>query len=81
MPRPFVRYVGVDLGGARGKTTAVARLSRRADGTVQVDDVSTRCHGEPWRDDTLADQLAAVGADAVVAIDAPLTAPACARCV
>ena len=33
MPRPFVRYVGVDLGGARGKTTAVARLSRRAERT------------------------------------------------
>lgn len=79
--RPFLRYVGVDLGGARGKTTAVAHLSRRDDGSVQVDDVATRARGEPWRDDTLAEHLAAVSPDTVIAIDAPLTAPACARCV
>lgn len=81
MQRPFHRYVGVDLGGARGKTTAVAHLSARRDGTVWVDDVSTRCKGEPWRDDTLAEHLVGLGDDVVVAIDAPLTAPACGRCV
>lgn len=84
MQRPFQRFVGVDLGGARGKTTAVAHLSTRGDGSVVwVDDVSTRCagRGEPWRDETLADHLASLAADAtVVAIDAPLTAPACGRC-
>jgi len=79
--RPLHRFVGVDLGGARGKTTAVAHLSARGDGTVWVNDVSTRCQGEPWRDDTLADHLIGLGPDVVVAIDAPLTAPACSRCV
>ena len=81
--RPFHRFVGVDLGGARGKTTAVAHLTARADGTVWVEHVATRAPGsrELWRDDTLGDHLAALGGDAVVAIDAPLTAPACGRCV
>lgn len=94
MHRTFQRFVGVDLGGARGKTTVVAHLSARGDGTVQVDDVATRCAGEPWRDDSLVDHLATfadagapggippgVIAPGVIAIDAPLTAPACARCV
>ena len=82
MHRPFHRFVGVDLGGARGKTTAVAHLSSRRDGTVWVEDVATRGHGEPWRDDTLADHLTALGGDdVVIAIDAPLTQPACGRCV
>jgi hypothetical protein len=79
--RPFQRFVGVDLGGARGKTTAVAHLATRGDGAVWVEQVATRCAGrQPWRDDTLADHLAAVDAATVIAIDAPLTAPACARC-
>jgi hypothetical protein len=79
--RPFQRFVGVDLGGARGKTTVVAHLSTRGDGTVQVDDVSTRSAGEVWRDDTLADHLGAAPTGTAIAIDAPLTAPACGRCV
>ncbi len=90
--RPFQRFVGVDLGGARGKTTVVAHLSTRGDGMVWVDDVATRHRNDageswrasgigPWRDDTLADHLASLGADTVIAIDAPLTAPACGRCV
>lgn len=82
--RPFQRFVGVDLGGARGKTTVVAHLSARGDGTVWVNDVATRSRvngTEPWRDETLADHLAGLGDDTVIAIDAPLTAPACGRCV
>ena len=27
-PRPFRRFIGVDLGGGRGKNTAIARLER-----------------------------------------------------
>jgi len=83
--RPFQRFVGVDLGGARGKTTAVAHLAARPDGTVWVEDVSTRAagpHGDAWRDETLGEHLVSLaGQSAVIAIDAPLTAPACGRCV
>ena len=89
MHRPFQRFVGVDLGGARGKTTAVAHLSSRPDGTVWVEDVATRARGgEPaglgdvaWQDETLADHLTGLSGEVVIAIDAPLTQPACGRCV
>jgi len=85
--RPYQRFVGVDLGGARGKTTAVAHLSARSDGTVWVEDVATRANagagaGDSWRDETLGEHLASLAdTAAVIAIDAPLTAPACGRCV
>jgi hypothetical protein len=85
--RPFQRFVGVDLGGARGKTTAVAHLSSRPDGTVWVEDVATRARGGEglaWQDETLADHLTSLGqasGEVVIAIDAPLTQPACGRCV
>lgn len=76
-------YVGIDLGGARGKTTAVVRLSgpARSDRGVVVEEACTRHRGhEPWRDEVLLDYLLGFGEDTVVAIDAPLTSPACVRC-
>ena len=81
MRRPFTRFLGIDLGGARGKTTAVAQLTLRGD-SIWVDDVATRRPpgGDPWRDDTLWDHLATQGPDTVIAIGAPLTQPACSRC-
>ncbi|HTJ42078.1 MAG TPA: DUF429 domain-containing protein [Kofleriaceae bacterium] len=78
--RPFTTFVGIDLGGARGKTTAVATLTRRDDG-VAVDAVATRRVGEPWHDESLWDYLSSLGSSAAIAINAPLTAPACVRCV
>jgi len=84
MARPYTTFVGIDLGGSRGKSTAVARLRRGENGdggTAWVDEVSTRHRGgEPWCDDALVDYLASLGAGVVVAIDAPLTVPACLRC-
>ncbi|HUQ05730.1 MAG TPA: DUF429 domain-containing protein [Kofleriaceae bacterium] len=82
MTRRFTTFIGVDLGGARGKTTAVAQLRRGEDGRAWVQSVSTRQHvtREPWVDDTLLGFVEGLGDDAVVAIDAPLTSPACARC-
>ncbi len=82
--RPFSTFVGIDLGGARGKTTVVARLSHSAsepDGVV-VDEVCTRHKGtEVWHDDVLLDHLRTLDADDVVlGINAPLTVPACLRC-
>jgi predicted nuclease with RNAse H fold len=89
MARPYHTFVGIDLGGSRGKSTAVARLrwDGRAPGggddagTAWVEEVSTRHRGgQPWCDDALVDYLASLGAGVVVAIDAPLTVPACLGC-
>lgn len=80
MKRRFATFVGVDLGGARGKTTAVAQLTTTARGHAAVRSIATRHQGAPWIDDTLLGYLAGLGDDVVIAIGAPLTAPACTRC-
>ncbi|MBS1122239.1 MAG: hypothetical protein H6Q90_4467 [Deltaproteobacteria bacterium] len=79
MKRPFARFVGVDLGGARGKTTAVAELRSGPNG-AEVIEVATRSGQKPWTDDTLAQRLGVPSATTVIAIDAPLTQSACNRC-
>jgi predicted nuclease with RNAse H fold len=100
LKRNFSTFVGIDLGGTRGKTTALARLSLRPAGpgapgepepgapAVIVDEVVPRQRGNmPWRDEVLIEQLAELtggpGTEdgCVVAINAPLTVPACLRCV
>jgi predicted nuclease with RNAse H fold len=78
--RPFSRFIGVDLGGGRGKTTAVAELRTGPEG-AEVVEVATRSLKHPWTDETLIERLTASPSDAtVIAIDAPLTPPACNRC-
>jgi predicted nuclease with RNAse H fold len=74
------RFIGVDLGGGRGKTTALAELRSGANG-VEVIEVATRSSTgkSPWTDDTLIARLA-LNPDRIIAIDAPLTTTACARC-
>ncbi len=78
MNRPQSSFLGVDLGGGRGKTTALAELRATPDG-VEVLEVATRAVKLPWTDDTLLERLL-VATGAVIAIDAPLTRPACTRC-
>jgi predicted RNase H-like nuclease len=78
-------FVGIDLGGARGKTTAVAVLRAPAGGEVEVDQVAARYLAdgveEPWSDEALVALIEAGDLEhTVVAIDAPLTLPACLRC-
>ncbi len=77
--RAFSRFVGVDLGGGRGKTTAVAEI-RSAPAGAEVIEVATRSAKLPWTDDTLGARLAASDPELVIAIDAPLVQTACARC-
>ena len=77
--RSFSRFVGVDLGGGRGKTTAVAELRCGASG-AEVIEVATRSGRLPWTDDTLISRLAHEDPQRAIAIDAPLTRTACARC-
>lgn len=74
----FRTFLGVDLGGGKGKNTAVARLVATDDG-VEVRDYGTGRDG-PWFDDALLAYLHEHRQDAVLAIDAPLTLPACVRC-
>jgi predicted nuclease with RNAse H fold len=81
MERPFARFLGVDLGGGKGKTTAVARLELRPSGPLEVVEVDTARGREPWYDEILIDYLHMHAKDAAVAIDAPLTLTACTRCV
>jgi hypothetical protein len=79
--RAFSRFVGVDLGGGRGKTTAVAELRIAATGGAEVLEVATRAGRLPWTDDTLIGRLAIPDPQRVIAVDAPLTSTACGRCV
>jgi len=76
--RPNRSFIGVDLGGGRGKTTAVAELRATPDG-VEVLEVASRAQKQPWTDETLVQRLIAA-TESVIAIDAPLTRPACGRC-
>lgn len=91
--RPARRFVGIDLGGGRGKNTAVARLELGDDGRLTVAEAKIRygqrgtgAAAEPpgdalFRDDVLADYIERwVDEHTVVAIDAPLTLPPCVRC-
>ena len=80
MKRSFIRFVGVDLGGGRGKTTAVAELRSTATG-VEVLEVATRSGKQLWTDDTLVQRLASAASDdTAIGVDAPLTQSACNRC-
>lgn len=90
MKRPFTRFIGIDLGGGRGKTTAVAEL-RCAEAPIgpgpnpirgaEVLEVATRAAKQAWTDETLIERLTAARAEpTVIAIDAPLTQAACGRC-
>jgi len=78
--RSFSRFVGVDLGGGRGKTTALAELRSGSNG-AEVIEVATRSAAKQlWTDDTLINRLGEPSSDRVIAIDAPLTTTACNRC-
>lgn len=79
--RNFETFIGVDLGGGKGKNTAVALLFRDSGG-VRVRFVG-RKDGKrrPFYDAHLIKYLRQEGQGALVAIDAPLTRTVCTRCV
>jgi hypothetical protein len=84
----YTTFIGIDLGGARGKTTAVARISAADTDTkpVAVEEVTTRRRDErgvehPWCDEALLAYLDSLDPNTcAIAINAPLTMPACVRC-
>src|SRR5262249_57045665 len=79
MQRAFESFLGVDLGGGKGKTTAVARLRLR-DGTLEVLEATTAVDGEPWHDEKLIQYLKLHAEGAVLAVEAPLPPNASRRC-
>jgi predicted nuclease with RNAse H fold len=86
MDRAFHTFLGVDLGGGKGKNTAVARLELRPGAqagqapTLEVVEVGTTHQKQPWYDESLIEYLELHHEGAVLAMDAPLALPACVRC-
>lgn len=79
--RGFKRYLGVDLGGGKGKKTAVAVLRANGDGSAVVEKLAPRLGEKPLYDDALVRLLQSFSQEtSVVALDAPLSLPACLRC-
>jgi predicted nuclease with RNAse H fold len=75
----FRRFIGVDLGGGRGKKTALAVLERSRDG-VTVTRLAPRAKEAPLYDKALVAAIRERAQGAVLCIDAPLTLPPCLRC-
>jgi len=78
--RSFLHVLGVDLGGGKGKKTAVATLRIDPhDGTTVVE-IAPRPGAAPLYDQALLGVLRGFGDGTLVSIDAPLTLPPCLRC-
>jgi len=75
----FTRFIGVDLGGGRGKKTALAVLERSDEG-VTVTRLAPRAREVPLYDKALVAAIRDLGSTALVCVDAPLTLPPCLRC-
>ncbi len=80
MTRNHTSFLGVDLGGSRGKTTAVARLTRGEGGAIVITVKTKRPDQGPWNDEALLEYIGAADERSVLAVNAPLTQPACVRC-
>jgi hypothetical protein len=78
--RSFLNILGVDLGGGKGKTTAVATLHVDAKGCATVTELAPRSGAMPLYDRALLELLSGYGDETLLCIDAPLTLPPCLRC-
>src|SRR5262249_41439704 len=77
--RSFVHVLGIDLGGGKGKKTALATL--RLDGrTATVVDIAPRPGALPFYDARLLETIRQYGDETLLCVDAPLTLPPCLRC-
>jgi hypothetical protein len=77
--RHFNHVVGVDLGGGKGKKTALATLRVDAAGATVVE-ISPRTGEPPFYDTTLVETIRQFGDSTLLCLDAPLTLPPCLRC-
>src|SRR5262245_66322746 len=72
--RRFQHVLGIDLGGGKGKKTALATL--RVDGTTAtVVDIAPRPGAAPFYDPTLLDTIRAYAAETLLCTDHRLTRP------
>lgn len=77
--RNFIHVLGVDLGGGKGKKTALATL--RVDGSgATVVEIAPRMGGTPFYDAALIQTIRQFGDGTLLCVDAPLTLPPCLRC-
>lgn len=77
--RQFSHIVGVDLGGGKGKKTALATL--RVDAAcATVVEIAPRDGARPFYDATLVETIRQFGDGTLLCLDAPLTLPPCLRC-
>jgi predicted nuclease with RNAse H fold len=79
MEKDFTRFIGVDLGGGKGKNTALAVLERTRDG-ITVTQLSPKAKEAPLYDAALVSALLSRTENTVICVDAPLTLPPCLRC-
>ena len=77
--RNFIHVLGIDLGGGKGKKTALATLRVDADGATVIE-IAPRAGAAPLYDAALIDAARSSGDGALLCIDAPLTLPPCLRC-
>jgi hypothetical protein len=77
--RQFIHTLGVDLGGGKGKKTALATLRADADGATIID-IAPRSGAQPFYDSALIETIRRHGDDTLLCVDAPLTLPPCLRC-
>jgi hypothetical protein len=77
--RNFIHVLGVDLGGGKGKKTALATLRVDVAGATIVE-IAPRMGGAPFYDDALIDAIRRFGDGTLLCVDAPLTLPPCLRC-
>jgi hypothetical protein len=77
--REFTTTLGVDLGGGKGKKTALATLRADPDGAT-VTDIAPRAGAMPLYDTALIDTIRSFGPGTLLCVDAPLTLPPCLRC-
>jgi len=79
--REFNQVVGIDLGGGKGKHTAVA-VGAVTPAGLEIQSFGRRApSGRPWHDDELVAFLVGLSPGVLVAVDAPLGLPACLRCM
>jgi len=79
----FSLYIGIDLGGWRGKTTAVATMEPSGEAVAVLYVGAREKEGAPWGDEALVAFLTEKKtqySEILVAINGPLTFPACTRC-
>jgi hypothetical protein len=78
--RSFLNILGIDLGGGKGKKTAVATLRVDPHEGATVTEIAPRSGGLPLYDATLLELLRGFGDGTLVCVDAPLTLPPCLHC-